>query len=141
MISVQSVTSTGNKEGGIVVSVEREIINKLHEGKSKKLKEAKIPTENELHAICRKYGYDFDFTDRVGKYVRLYNLRGKDKYSPDVYYSSSFGKAPTFEISQSSYGSMGVLEFEKLTKCNLDAINMVKELSKLDINSMNVQMD
>lgn len=97
------------------------------------------PTNKKLKSIANKYGYNADES-----YIRSWGeayiqLRPKsDDFHPEVYYRSDyFGKKVSmFEIQTTSYGSMGINEYEKFMKACNDAYNMVKELQKVDLSKL-----
>ena len=95
------------------------------------------PMYKKASAICRKYGFDLAELCYVqsGR-IEFRVISDRNKFQPEIYYGSSFGSKPKFEIQTTAYGSLDLKEYPKfLGACN-DAYKMCQELDKLDLTQL-----
>lgn len=95
------------------------------------------PTYKKALGICKKYGFDLaDLCYVRNGYIEFRVISDRKKLQPEIYYSSSFGSKPKFEIQTVSYGSLDLKEYSKfLDSCN-NAFKMCQELDKLDLSTL-----
>lgn len=103
------------------------------------------PTYKKAAAIAKKYGYriaDACYVDvaKNGNKFISFNVAAVDRrsYHPEIYYNAKYGNNYEFEIQTTAYGSMVLEEHTKFIKGVTDAHNMVAELSKLDLTTLEV---
>jgi hypothetical protein len=113
--------------------------NKDYEAFKKACKEN--ATYKKAAAIAKKYGYELDdlcYVEIHGTnkdvYIRFkYNT---NEYAPEINYSS-YDKSPEFRIQTSAHGALSLKDHDKYLKAVQDANAMVRELSKLDLTTLN----
>lgn len=95
------------------------------------------PTYKKAAGICKKYGFDLAELCYVRDgYIEFRVISDRKKFQPEIYYSSSFGSKPKFEIQTIAYGSLDLKEYSKfLDACN-SAYKMCQELDKLDLTTL-----
>lgn len=98
------------------------------------------PTYKKMKSICDKYGYELGLAYWANYGDAVVNIRprpGDDEYAPEVYPPRrGWGRKTSWEIQTSSYGSLSIDEFEKFQKANDRVYHMVKELSNIDITTL-----
>ena len=98
-------------------------------------------TCKKIISSAKKYGYkaDLSYIDSVGvPYIRMECIKSADsEYKPKVYYNdNSMSGKVGFKIQTNHYGDMDSKEYEKFLKGCQDAFNLIKELEKLDLNTL-----
>lgn len=125
------------------LSISRQVKVDEMTGPEFKKKAESNPTFRKIDAICKKYGYVLSMAykrkwsekDPSEIIVEIYP---KDRMSlqPEISYQSHFGGAKNFEINPSSGGSMNIKDYEDFMKKIKAAYDLVKELSKVNLNSL-----
>lgn len=101
------------------------------------------PVFRKMDSICKKYGYVLEIAykrkwDEGTPAEVVIEIRPKDRMSlqPEIYYQSHYGEAKNFEINPSAGGSMNLKDYEDFMKKIRGAYDLVKELSKVDLNAL-----
>ena len=98
-------------------------------------------TYKKAKSIVEKHGYEIDPHCYVtvypsgDKYIH-FNVRGKDRYDPDIYYNNQYESDYEFTIQTTSYGALNLEDHSKFMERVTEAHKMVEELSKLDMYSL-----
>lgn len=100
------------------------------------------PERNKFIEIAKSHGYKvygaFNYAGKKTPEDKFFDVNFaqlKDDYHPSVYYESKWSnKKPFYKIQTTSYGAMDDKEYEKFLKDCTDALEMVKELRKIDVS-------
>ena len=96
-------------------------------------------TYKKMKAICEKYGYTIGLAYWANYDDAFINIRphGDNEYAPEVYPPQVWiGKKEPWKIMTTSYGSLSIDDFEKFNEANNRAYNMIKELSNIDLTTL-----
>lgn len=97
------------------------------------------PTYKKMKSICDKYGYELCRAYWANYGDAVVNIRpcGDGKYAPEVYAPTErYGSTSSWEIETVSYGSLSIDEFDEFQEANDRAYHMVKELSNIDLTTL-----
>lgn len=98
-------------------------------------------TYKKAKSIVEKHGYEIDPHCYVtvypsgDKYI-YFNVRGNNRYDPDIYYRNQYDSDYEFAIQTTSYGALNLEDHSKFIERVTEAHKMVEELSKLDMYSL-----
>lgn len=96
------------------------------------------PNYKKMKAICDKYGYELGiayWTNYDEAYINIYPREGE--YLPEVYPPQVWmSKKEPWKVMTTSYGSLSIDEFEKFINSNKRASEMIKELSQIDLTTL-----
>lgn len=94
-------------------------------------------TYNKMKSICDKYGYELGLAYWANYDDAVVHIRPRGEYYPEVYPPETWmDKKEPWKIMTTSYGSLSIDEFEKFNEANNRAYNMVKELSNIDLTTL-----
>lgn len=96
-------------------------------------------TYKQMKSICDKYGYELGLAYWANYDDAVVNIRprGDNEYAPEVYPSEAWtDKKEPWKVMTTSYGSLSIDEFEKFNEANNRAYNMIKELSNIDLTTL-----
>lgn len=96
-------------------------------------------TYKQMKSICDKYGYELGLAYWANYDDAVINIRprGDNKYAPEVYPPKAWmGKKEPWKVMTTSYGSLTIDEFDKFVEGNNGAYDMIKELSRIDLSTL-----
>ena len=113
-------------------------VNESDEYKSFKKDCQNNATYKKAATICKKYNYqiaDLCYVD--DGIVQFAVIADRKKMQPEIYFHTQRNGKQEFKIQTTAYGSLSMQEYTQfINSCN-DAYNMCKELSKLDLLTLN----
>lgn len=96
-------------------------------------------TYKKMKAICDKYGYELGLAYWANYGDAVINIKPSNvsKYIPVVYPPQIYvGKDEPWRVMTTSYGSLSIDEFAKFVADNKRAYDMIEELSKIDLTTL-----
>ncbi len=96
-------------------------------------------TYKKMKAICDKYGYELGLAYWANYGDAVINIKPSNvsKYIPEVYPPQIYvGKDEPWRVMTTSYGSLSIDEFAKFVADNKRAYDMIEELSKIDLTTL-----
>lgn len=95
-------------------------------------------TYKQMKSICDRYGYELGLAYWANYNEARITIRpAGDEYLPQVYPPTvRVGKEEPWKVQTTSYGSLSIDEFDKFVEDNKRAYDMIKELSKIDLTTL-----